>query len=164
MQLSKVISNALANLRFVVFPFVTCVNASVKRKLFVSGKKYKCKTIQSEKISNRIMFKNRLVSAIFYRYRCPFQKNCRYLPINRHSLTLVQNVGLNLKCILTKFELSTSCRFQDIAVLNRQFSSYSTSLLRFCQCYDRRFIFGKLAYSYLKSSLFTILTLTFISF
>ena len=30
--------------------------------------------------------------------------------------TVDQNIGKSLKCILTKFELSTSSRFQDIAV------------------------------------------------
>ena len=30
--------------------------------------------------------------------------------------TVDRNVGKSLQCILTKFELSTSCRFQDIAV------------------------------------------------
>ena len=38
--------------------------------------------------------------------------------------TVEQNVGKSQKCILNKFELSTSCRFQNIAVQNQQFSSY----------------------------------------
>ena len=30
--------------------------------------------------------------------------------------TIDQNIGKSLKCIFTKFELSSSCRFQNIAV------------------------------------------------
>ena len=37
--------------------------------------------------------------------------------------TVDQNVGISLKCILSKFELSTSGCFQDIAVQSYQFSS-----------------------------------------
>ena len=35
-----------------------------------------------------------------------------------HIFTLDQNVEICLKCILTKFEVSTPSRFQDIAVQN----------------------------------------------
>ena len=38
--------------------------------------------------------------------------------------TVDQNVWISLACILTKFELSVFCRFQDIAVQSQQFSSY----------------------------------------
>ena len=40
--------------------------------------------------------------------------------------TANQNLGQSLKFILTKFELSASCCFQDIAVQSQQFSSYSS--------------------------------------
>ena len=40
--------------------------------------------------------------------------------------TLNQNVRICLKCILTKFELSTPFRFQNIAVQNWPFYAYFT--------------------------------------
>ena len=38
--------------------------------------------------------------------------------------TLDQNVGKSLRSTLTKIEVSTSFRLQDIAAQNQQFSSY----------------------------------------
>ena len=43
------------------------------------------------------------------------------LDLKGHSsqvFTLDQNLGICLKCILTKFEVSTASRFPDIAVQN----------------------------------------------
>ena len=52
--------------------------------------------------------------------------------------TVHQNVEKRRKCFLTKFELFTSCRFQDIAVQSQQV------FMPFCQYCDRRVNFGKL--------------------
>ena len=41
----------------------------------------------------------------------------------------VQNDGKTLKCILNKCELSTFCRFQDIAIQSYQFSSYFSAAI-----------------------------------
>ena len=71
-------------LQFVVFSFVTCVNAFVKRQLFQSGKKYKRTMIWAEKISNVITFKES--ASIDHILPMPIPKNCWYLPmpINWH--------------------------------------------------------------------------------
>ena len=44
--------------------------------------------------------------------------------IQAKFFTADQNFGKRLKYILTKFELFTSCRIQDIAVQKAQFFSY----------------------------------------
>ena len=48
-------------------------------------------------------------------------------------LLLTKNVGKSLKCILIKFELSASHRFQDITVQNYGNNFALTSVLPFCQ-------------------------------
>ena len=53
-------------------------------------------------------------------------------------VTVDQNIGESLKCTLATFEASTSCRFQDIAVQNKEFYSY----FRYC---GGRLAFEKLA-------------------
>ena len=40
---------------------------------------------------------------------------CNHTSIQLNLFTVDQNDGENLTCILTKFKLSTPCRFQDIA-------------------------------------------------
>ena len=40
-----------------------------------------------------------------------------------------QNVGINLKCIFTKFELYTFSSFQDITVLNHLSTYFSVGIL-----------------------------------
>ena len=47
-----------------------------------------------------------------------------------------------------QIELSTSSRFQDIAVQNYYCNFLPTSVFQFCQYYDRRLTSGKLAYIY----------------
>ena len=76
--------------------------------------------------------------------------------------TVDQYVEKSLKCILTKFELSTSSRFKDITVQSQKsfffhFRVDISSIL--CQ---RRLTFEKLAYIYMKNRKFTILTLHFV--
>ena len=105
MQLSKPISNALAKktfvsfflLRFVVFPFVTCVNAFIKRKSFLSGKKIQMHNDLIGKNTNVIMFKESASISIFYRcrIRSRFQKHCRYQLIRMSLLQSIILVALS---------------------------------------------------------------------
>ena len=64
-----------------------------------------------------------------------------------------QNVWISLTsltCILTNFELSTFCHFQDIGVQIQQFSFYIS--VQFCLYCGKILTFGKLVRIYLNSS------------
>ena len=61
-----------------------------------------------------------------------------------------QNSEKSLKCILTKFKLSVSYRFQGLQFKINNFSL--TSVLPFLQYCDRTLTFGKLAYITLKAA------------
>ena len=52
------------------------------------------------------------------RFQCKIVLSALKRAFKSGFFTLDQNVGICLKCILTKFEVSTSSRYQDIALQN----------------------------------------------
>ena len=56
--------------------------------------------------------------------KCPIPNHANEKGIQVNFFTLDQIFGKSLQCIFANFELSTSSRFQDIAVQNQQLFSY----------------------------------------